>query len=125
LKPLRPVEIETAVAKLLDLQPTVELVGSLMAQPEKTVELSSQVSGIVDQVLVTEGQEVAAGAELVRLDDRVAQSALAKARAACDEAAANLVLLKRGPLPAEVEQARQEVKKAAQAAESLKAKYAH
>jgi HlyD family secretion protein len=123
-EPLRPVEIQAAVAKLQDLQPTVELVGSLMAQPEKTVELSTRVAGFVDQVLVTEGQEIAAGAELVRLDDRTAQSALAKARGACDEAAANLTLLKRGPLPAEVEQARQELKRAAQTAESLKAKYA-
>ena len=124
VEPLRPVEIETAEAKMQDLQPTVELVGSLMAQPEKTVDLSSQVSGIVDQVLVTEGQEVAAGAELVRLDDRTARSALDKTRAAHDEAAANLALLKRGPLPAEVEAARQEVKKAAQTAESFRAKYA-
>lgn len=123
-EPLRPVEIETVEAKIQDLRPTVELVGSLMAQPEKTVELSSQVSGLVDKVLVTEGQEVAAGAELVRLDDRTARSSLAKARAACEEAAANLALLKRGPLPAEVEAARQEVKKAAQTAESLQAKYA-
>ncbi len=123
-EPLRPVEIETAVAITEDLQPTVELVGSLMAQPEKTVELSSQVSGIVQKVLVREGQEVAADAELVKLDDRAAQSALDKARAACDEAAANLGLLKRGPLPAEVEEARQELKKATQAAASLKAKYA-
>ncbi len=123
-EPLRPVEIETAVAAMQDLQPTVELVGSLTAQPEKTVELSTQVSGLVDQVLVTEGQEVEAGAELVRLDDRTSNAALARAQAAYDEANANLALLKRGPLPAEVEQARQESKKAAQAAESLRAKYA-
>ena len=121
--PLRPVEIQTAVATMQDLRPTVELVGTLMAQPEKTVELSSQVSGLVDQVLVTEGQEVVAGAELVRLDDRTARSSLAKARAACEEAAANLALLMRGPLPAEVEAARQEVKKAGQTAELLQSKY--
>ena len=123
-EPLRPVEIQTAVATIQDLRPTVELVGSLVAQPEKTVELASQVSGLADQVLVTEGQEVTAGTELVRLDDRTARSSLAKARATCDETSANLALLKRGPLPAEVEAARQEAKKAAQTAELLQAKFA-
>lgn len=119
----RPVTVETATAKIQALKPTVDLVGSIMAIPEKTAALSSQVSGSIETVSLNEGQEVHAGDEIVRLDARAAQAALARARAICEAAAATLALLKKGPLPAEIEVARQDVAKASRVAENLRAKY--
>jgi multidrug efflux pump subunit AcrA (membrane-fusion protein) len=119
----RPVVVETASAQLQTLKPTVELVGSIMPIPEKMVVLSCQVSGLVESVNVVEGQEIHAGESIVHLDDRMTRAALAKAVAAREEAAANLVLLKKGPLPAEIEAARQDVKKAEHLAQSLRVKY--
>jgi len=118
-----PVSVQTATASVQTLSPTVDLVGSILAIPEKTAVLSSQVSGSIEKVCLNEGQDVHAGDEMVRLDARMARASLAKARAACEEAAANLALLKKGPLPAEIEAARQDVKKAAHMAENLQAKY--
>lgn len=104
------------------LRPSLELVGNLIAPPEKTAILSPQVAGYVSAVPVVEGQAVRAGETIVVLDPRLVESELNKAAAAAEEARANLALLEKGPLPAEVEAARQDMRNAAAAAGARVAK---
>jgi RND family efflux transporter MFP subunit len=52
-----------------------------LVKPAVTIELRAEASGIVEMVSVKEGDRVAAGQELVRLDSRLAQSALEQAEA--------------------------------------------
>ena len=102
-----PVPIRVAEAKMTTLRPSVDLVGTISAIPERSAVISSRVAGLVEEVLVVEGQAVKAGEVLVRLDARMAQTRLAAAQAAVDGASADLELLKHGPRPEEIEAARQ------------------
>lgn len=58
------------------------------------VQLGSQTSGLVIAVLAVEGAHVKAGDVLVQLDDAEAQSAVAEAKAARDQAAARVAQLR-------------------------------
>jgi RND family efflux transporter MFP subunit len=57
------------------------LVVAGLVKPAVTIELRAEASGIVEAVSAKEGERVTAGQELVRLDSRVAQSALDQAEA--------------------------------------------
>ena len=57
------------------------LVVAGLVKPAITIELRAEASGLVESVSVKEGDRVAAGQELVRLDSRVAQSSLEQAEA--------------------------------------------
>lgn len=57
------------------------LVVSGLVKPAITIELRAEASGLVESVSAKEGDRVGAGQELVRLDSRVAQSALDQAEA--------------------------------------------
>ena len=102
------------------LRPSVDLIGMLVALPECTTTVSPQVGGWVQKVLVVEGATVQAGDELVLLDTRLADVAVAKAQAAVAEKEATLARLKRGYLPQELEIARYEVEKCRETADSLR-----
>jgi multidrug efflux pump subunit AcrA (membrane-fusion protein) len=52
-----------------------------LVKPAVTIDLRAEASGIVEFVAVKEGERVAAGQELVRLDSKLAQSALDRAEA--------------------------------------------
>ena len=84
-----------AVVRLAPIQSGPTLSGSLA--PEKEAAIRAQVGGTVLQTYVDEGQRVAAGAPLVRLDDAAvrdaaigARSGVASARAQADVAQRNL-----------------------------------
>jgi len=70
------------------------------------VVIASAVGGRVAEVLVEEGDEVAAGQVLVRLDDALLQTQRAEALAAVAAAEANLARVRAGARPAEREAAR-------------------
>jgi multidrug efflux pump subunit AcrA (membrane-fusion protein) len=70
-----------------------------------------------------DGATVAANDELVLLDPRLAEVELAKASAAVAEKEAALARLKRGYLPQEIEMAQDDVRRATQQAESLRAEF--
>jgi HlyD family secretion protein len=70
------------------------------------VVIASAVGGRVAEVLVEEGDEVAAGQVLVRLDDALLQTQRAEALAAVAAAEANLARVQAGARPAEREAAR-------------------
>ena len=100
-------EIDEAFAPLISI--TGEVV------PAKWATLSVQVSGTVAEVLVDQGDEVAAGDPLVKLDPTDARLAMQQAEAALEVAQAQLTILKTAPRPEEVAAAEAHVE-AAQAA---------
>ncbi|HEY3341121.1 MAG TPA: HlyD family efflux transporter periplasmic adaptor subunit, partial [Anaerolineae bacterium] len=80
--------------------------GKIVAQgsvlPVRNAALSFQVTGVISEVLVTEGSSVTAGQVIVRLDARQQQAAVAQARAGLSQAQAQLDALKAGARPQEV-----------------------
>ncbi len=118
--PKAPVPVRAVKAEVTTLRPSVDLIGMLVALPECTTTVSPQVGGWVQKVLVVEGATVQAGDELVLLDTRLADVAVAKAQAAVAEKEATLARLKRGYLPQELEIARYEVEKCRETADSLR-----
>jgi len=122
--PQEPVPVRAVQAELTTLRPFVDLVGTLVALPERTSLVSPQVGGWIKKVAVVEGARVRPGDELVELDTRLAEVDLAKAKALVTEKAATLARLKRGYLPQEIEMARDEVDKAKEGMQSLRAEVA-
>ena len=104
-----PVPVRCASAAVTTLRPSVELVGTLVTLPERTVVLSTQVAGQVRSVRVVEGQSVRAGDELLQLDDRSAETQRAKARAVVEEIGAIVARLKHGSRTEDIDVARQEL----------------
>lgn len=89
------ITVSTVQAKTGSLPIIRKTIGSIV--PVATTALASPLAGIVSQVLVKDGAEVAAGDLLVQLDDRTAkanvqkdQALLAKDQAAQDDAEATL-----------------------------------
>ena len=114
-----PVRVHVVKAELTTLRATVDLVGSIVAIPEKTAVISPQQGGWVQQVAVVEGQLVQKGDLLVELDPRAARVAVQKADAVVAEKQAALQRLMRGYLPQEIAAAREDVQKAQAPVESL------
>ena len=72
--------VETATVQRISIERHVELSGTLVSPDQARV--SSEVAGIVRDVLIEIGQEVAAGQELVRLDTTELELALQRAESA-------------------------------------------
>jgi multidrug resistance efflux pump len=70
------------------------------------VRIAPEVGGRIAEILVDEGDEVAAGQVLVRLDDALWRSQLREAEAAVAAAEANLARVRAGARPAEIAAAR-------------------
>jgi HlyD family secretion protein len=70
---------EVHTAELLAMEDVLLVAGQV--KPAVTIELRAVASGLVDYVAVKEGDRVAAGQELVRLDSKLAQSSLDQAEA--------------------------------------------
>jgi HlyD family secretion protein len=103
---VRPVEVEAVKVERTTLHPSLDLVGQIVAMPERTAVVSSQSGGWVSSVDVVEGQKVHAGDILVMLDSRRAESDLLRAKAVLSQMQATLAKLKQGPLPEEIDAAR-------------------
>lgn len=73
------VAVEVAVATTGDLTNSIEVVGTL--EPKFAIEVKSEVTATVAEVLVTEWTKVHKGQPLARLDRRDAESTLATAKA--------------------------------------------
>ncbi|PYT13624.1 MAG: hypothetical protein DMF51_10340 [Acidobacteria bacterium] len=83
--------------------------GSFRFLPASRVEVRSEVEGLVDKVLVHEGEWVKAGQPIARLSGRTQERNLKSSQAKLEEARAQLQLLKAGPKPEEIERARADV----------------
>ena len=86
--------------------------GPFVILPVQNDDIRTEVSGIVQDVFVDEGDTVKAGQPIARLSDRDFQSELRQTRAAIDEKQAKLRLLKLGPRAEEIEMAKTTVTKA-------------
>lgn len=77
-----PVPVRTAKAERRTLTPTFEVVGTVLADPDRSATLTAAVPGLVDQLAVGEGAKVKKGQLIVRLDERKAKTDLDRAEAA-------------------------------------------
>lgn len=76
------VPVRVAHVERRTLVPSVEVIGTVLADPERFATLTAATSGLVYQLVAREGDRVPAGATLVQLDDRPARASLAQAEAA-------------------------------------------
>src|SRR5262245_57627834 len=76
----QPVHVQTAGVQRISVQRSVELSGTLVSPDQARV--SSEVAGIVRDVLIEIGHEVHVGQELVRLDTTELNLALQRAESA-------------------------------------------
>lgn len=107
LKPEK-IEIISAVAERGTLLQTVEAVGTVIS--EKDLSLKFPVTGVVDEVLITEGDIVTAGQVLATLrSGTITQADVASARANLQAANADLQALVEGTRPEEIRIAEAEV----------------
>jgi multidrug efflux pump subunit AcrA (membrane-fusion protein) len=84
----QPVDVRTATIQRISIQRSVELSGTLVSPDQARV--SSEVAGIVRDVLVEIGQEVKVGQELVRLDTTELNLALQRTESALRQTEAQL-----------------------------------
>jgi len=102
---------ETATPEMeIEFVPVVSVTGEVA--PTVWASLSAQTGGMVLEVSVEPGDEVATGDLLVRLDPTDAQLAVQQAEAALETTQAQLALLKAGPRPAEVAVVRAQIEAA-------------
>jgi len=83
--------------------------GSFRFLPAHRVEVRSEVEGLVDKVLVHEGEWVTARQPIARLTGRTQEKNLKASQAKLEEAKARLELLKAGPKREEIERAKADV----------------
>jgi RND family efflux transporter MFP subunit len=93
----QPVDVRTAPVQRISVQRSVELSGTLISPDQARV--SSEVAGVVRDVLVEIGQEVNAGQELVRLDTTELNLALQRAESSLRQTEAQLGIAEGSRLP--------------------------
>ena len=114
------VPVEAVTIKPISLKPAIDLVGVIVAPPERIAAISPQLGGWVESIEVVEGQTVRKGDVLLRLDARIAKTDLERAAAVVAEKQAVFARLKRGYLPHELEVARQDRDKTRSTMEGLR-----
>ncbi|HEX9166877.1 MAG TPA: efflux RND transporter periplasmic adaptor subunit [Gemmatimonadales bacterium] len=102
---LLPPAIPTVTVSRQPLVQTVVATGRVRA--DSRARLGAQVTGVVQRVLVREGDTVAAGTPLIELDDRELSGTAAQARASLAQAQANLQQLRQVRRPVTVATLRQ------------------
>jgi multidrug resistance efflux pump len=86
--------------------------GEFTVLPLHNADVRAQVEGIIERVYVGEGDRVAVGDTIVRLDDREYRAALSAVEAEIEERRARLRLLRAGPRAQEIELASLAVQRA-------------
>ncbi len=86
----RPAPVEVAPVQARDVEVSLGAVGTVEASQH--ADIKARVDGVISEILFREGERVAAGEVLVRLDDRKAAARLALAQAALDSARARLAV---------------------------------
>ncbi len=89
----RSMPVRAYVVSRQDLSRRIQL--SAPVQPLRTIELAARTDGIVSEVLVEAGDQVAAGDVLARIDVREQRAELARSEASLREAQANFDRLQR------------------------------
>lgn len=98
------VPVRVAQVERRHLTPTVEVIGTVVPDPERFSILSSATTGLVERLVVAEGARVDKGDLLIQLDERPARIAVERAEAAFARLVAK-------PRPEELTQARAVVAK--------------
>lgn len=93
----------------------LKIKGPFVVLPVHNADVRAGAEGIIDHIYATEGQTVQRGELIASLLDREVRADLQKTEAAIAEAQAKLRLLVAGPRPEEIEQARIEIAKDAEA----------
>jgi HlyD family secretion protein len=119
-----PAAVDTAAetqqeATLEPVRAPDNVVADAIVAPVQEASLSMPVSGIVAEVLVVEGEQVEAGAPLLRVVDARQRAAVAQAEAAWQRAQAQLDELLAGPRPEEIAVAEMTVEAAKKELEKL------
>jgi membrane fusion protein, multidrug efflux system len=83
-----PVPVQLAQVQVQDVPLWLRGLGQV--KPQQSVEIRSQVDGLLQEILVQEGQLVESGQLLARIDDRAINAALAQAKAELDVVQAQL-----------------------------------
>lgn len=105
-----PAKVQVTTVQAVETQETLSASGRVRG--EKSVDLGLDISGIVRQVNVKNGDEVRAGQVLLMLDKSELIAGADAARAAVASAQAELMRASRSPLRSEVAKARAEVEHA-------------
>ncbi|MDO4399918.1 MAG: efflux RND transporter periplasmic adaptor subunit [Coriobacteriia bacterium] len=113
---------ETAVAMIDDFSTTISESGSL--QPSSSVVVTPEVDGVIQEVLVTEGQHVEEGDVLVTMRSTELEKAVNEAAKGVDSAASDLSQAKSSvsSMQKAYKKAKKEYKKQAEKAEKMAAK---
>lgn len=117
-RPDSPVPVRVTKAQLITLHPSIDLVGTLVAIPERTAIVAAQIEGRIQTVSVVEGATAKSGQILFLLDTRPAEIQQLRAQALVAQRQAVLGRLKHGYLPQEIEIAKQELQRASADLES-------
>jgi multidrug resistance efflux pump len=80
--------------------------------PIQYADVRAEVDGVMEQVLVTEGDEIATGTLIARISDREHRASLLKARAELEQARSKLQMLEVGPTREEIAVAQASVRRA-------------
>jgi len=112
--------VNVAAVRIGNVQQTLAVTGSLKAG--RDVNLSSKISGRVEQVLVREGSRVRRGQLIVTLDDEDQRSSVQGARAGLQQSQARLAQLQAG-LPATIAGINTQIQQAQANLSSMQAKY--
>jgi HlyD family secretion protein len=107
---LRPQEVRLIQATVTTITETIASSGRVRGVTETVV--GAQAAGIVETLLVDEGDRVTAGQPLAMVKRDVAEARLAQAEQALNTARAQLAQVERGPLRSEVEAAAEQVRQA-------------
>jgi putative peptide zinc metalloprotease protein len=90
----------------------LRIAGPFYVRPVAHADVRPAIEGLVDAVLVDEGDEVRAGQLVARLSDTALRAELVRTEAERREVHANLALLRAGATPQEIEVARASIAKA-------------
>ena len=104
-----------AAVALIYVRMELKIKGPFDVLPVHNADVRAGAEGIIEEIHVSEGQTVQQGELIASLFDRDVRAELQKTEAAIAEAKAKLRLLVAGPRPEEIEQARIEVAKDAEA----------
>ena len=107
---LRPQDVTLIQPTVTTITETITSSGRVRGVTETVV--GAQAAGIVETLLVQEGDRVKAGQPLAMLKRDVAEARLAQAEQALNTARAQLAQVERGPLRSEVEAASEQVRQA-------------
>lgn len=107
-----PIDVETLTVPVEAEALTVEISANGRVQPVQTVNLSPKTAGLLEDLLVEQGDRVSAGQVIARMESADLRTRVAQAQARVDQAQARLAEIRAGNRPEEIAQRQAEVAQA-------------